>query len=610
MLTEAEIYVSLATIAVFGIGAQWIGRRLRVPSLLLLLPAGLLAGDVLGLVEPEELLGDLLFPLVTLLVALLLFQSGLQLRLADLPDAARIPVIRLLTAGLVITFLGASLAALVILDIDTDLAFLLGAIVVVSGPTVVGPLMSTVRAREPASSVLEYEGTFLDPLGATLGVVMLSLVLADDASDVHPVAQVLATAGIGVAVGLVTAALLVFVMSRFLLNYRMEAAVAVMFAVVAFTASDLVLTEAGLFATLTLGVAVANQRIVSLRPIRAFGGTLEVVIIGTLFILLGALVPIDGLREYAWQIVLLVVVLIVVVRPLTALVALLRTDLGWRDRALIGSIDPRGIVAASTAATFSGSLAAAGVESGFLLPVTFGVILGTGIVYGLGAKPVAGLLRVRKPTAKGVALVGHAPWVLDLGRALGDLGVPVLVLSATTPGADTARAQDHGVEVVSLNDHAARIARAGHAADVGQVVTCAPAGLGVDLLDGRLIQRLGHRHVFRVPDSAATSGVGHRVVRDASAHAFVPGLTLADIDDRLSAGATVAILPGPAGPGDIPLVAVAPDGTANLQPGARTPGAGDRLIALVAHPADDGDGHLADIGSGTRGPRPPQRPAR
>ena len=276
MLTEAEIYVSLATIIVFGIGAQWIGRRLRFPSLLLLLPAGLLAGDVLGLVEPEELLGDLLFPLVTLLVALLLFQSGLQLRLADLPDAARIPVIRLLTAGLVITFLGASLAALVILDIDTDLAFLLGAIVVVSGPTVVGPLMSTVRAREPASSVLEYEGTFLDPLGATLGVVMLSLVLADDASDVHPVAQVLATAGIGVAVGLVTAALLVFVMSRFLLNYRMEAAVAVMFAVVAFTASDLVLTEAGLFATLTLGVAVANQRIVSLRPIRAFGGTLEV----------------------------------------------------------------------------------------------------------------------------------------------------------------------------------------------------------------------------------------------------------------------------------------------------------------------------------------------
>ncbi len=295
MLSETDILVALATIAVFGIGAQWIGRRLGFPSLLLLLPAGLLAGDVLGLVEPEKLLGDLLFPLVTLLVALLLFQAGLQLRFADLPDAARVPVLRLLTLGLAITFLGASLAALAILDIDTNLAFLLGAIVVVSGPTVVGPLLSTVRAREPTSSVLDYEGTFLDPLGATLGVVMLSVVLAGG-GDVNPVLQVLGRLGLGLAVGLVAAALLVFAMSRFLLPFHMEAAVAVMLAVVAFVVSDVLLSEAGLFATLTLGVAVANQRRVSLRPVRAFGGTLEVLIIGTLFILLGALVTLDGLR--------------------------------------------------------------------------------------------------------------------------------------------------------------------------------------------------------------------------------------------------------------------------------------------------------------------------
>jgi NhaP-type Na+/H+ or K+/H+ antiporter len=142
----------LATIVIFGIGAPWIGRFFGFPSLLLLLPAGLLAGDVFGLVEPKELLGDTLFPFVTLLVALLLFQSGLQLRFADLPSEARRPVNALVTIGLAITFVGASLAALAILDIDTDLAFLLGAIVVVSGPTVVGPLLSTVRPREPTGS--------------------------------------------------------------------------------------------------------------------------------------------------------------------------------------------------------------------------------------------------------------------------------------------------------------------------------------------------------------------------------------------------------------------------------------------------------------------------
>jgi NhaP-type Na+/H+ or K+/H+ antiporter len=166
LLSENQIILALATIVVLGVGAQWIGRLLGFPSLLLL-PAGLFAGDVSGLVQPEKLFGETLFPLVTLLVALLLFQSGLNLRFADLPDKARRPVHRLITVGLAITFLGGSLASLAILNIDTGLAFLLGAILCVSGPTVVGPLLSTVRAREPMSSVLNYEGTYLDPLGAS-----------------------------------------------------------------------------------------------------------------------------------------------------------------------------------------------------------------------------------------------------------------------------------------------------------------------------------------------------------------------------------------------------------------------------------------------------------
>ncbi|MBG7606128.1 MAG: cation:proton antiporter, partial [Actinobacteria bacterium] len=433
MLTENEIYISFATIAVFGIGGQWLGRRLGFPSLLVLLPAGLLAGDVLGLVEPEELFGDLLFPLVTLLVSLLLFQSGLGLRFAELPADARSPVIRLLTIGLAITFVGASLAAIAILDLDPGLGFLLGAIVVVSGPTVVGPLLANVRARAPINSVLNYEGSFLDPLGATLGVVVLSVVLADDGSEVHPVLQVLGRIGLGVTVGLVVAVAFVFVMSRFWLTYNMESAVAVMFAVVAFVAADVLLSEAGLFATLTLGIAVANQRRVSLRPVRVFGGTLEVLVIGMLFIILGAMVTIDGLREYAWQIVLLVAVLVLVVRPLSAFIALLGTSLGWRDRALIGSIDPRGIVAASTAASFTGSLAAANLESDFLLPVVFGVILGTGVIYGLAAKPLARLLGAVRPPAKGVGFIGNSPWLLDLAGQLQKLNASVLVVTAKSP---------------------------------------------------------------------------------------------------------------------------------------------------------------------------------
>lgn len=587
MLSETEILVAIATIAGFGIGAQWIGRRLGFPSLLLLLPAGLLAGDVLGLVEPEKLLGDLLFPLVTLLVALLLFESGLQLRFADLPDAARVPVLRLITLGLGTTFLGASLAAVAILDVDTDLAFLLGAIIVVSGPTVVGPLLSTVRAREPTSSVLDYEGTFLDPLGATLGVVMLSVVLAAGAGGVHPVLEVLGRLGLGVGVGLIAAALLVFVMSRFYLTIHMEAAVAVMFAVIAFALSDALLSEAGLFATLTLGVAVANQRRVSLAPIKAFGGTLEVLIIGTLFILLGALVTIDGLREYALEIVLLVAALVIVVRPLTAFISLLRTELGWRDRALIGWVDPRGIVAASTAAAFTGSLAAANLDSDFLLPVVFGVILGTGVIYGLSAKPVARLLGITRQPAKGVGFFGHASWLVELAGRLQDLGVSVVVLTGKPPDDARAEMKSTGVPIVSLTDSEANVAEALRQADIAQVTICAPATVGLDVLDLDLIKRKGRRHVLRLPDRRATSALGHRVLEDRSAHPFAPGVTLEDIEARIDAGAVVRVIDEPSTADVIPLAAVGPEGMVNLQPGSRTPGPDDTVIALAAPPASD-----------------------
>jgi NhaP-type Na+/H+ or K+/H+ antiporter len=579
VLSETEILISIATIAVLGVGAQWIGRRLGFPSLLLLLPAGLLAGDVLGLVEPEKLLGDLLFPLVTLLVSLLLFQSGLQLRFADLPKDARQPVVRLLTLGLLITFVGASLAALAILDIATDLAFLLGAIIVVSGPTVVGPLLATVRAREPTSSVLEYEGAFLDPLGATLGVVMLSFVLTEDAGDVNPLLQVFGRLGLGVAVGLVAAGLLVAVMSRFLLSFDMEAAVAVMLAVVAFVAADAVLSEAGLFATLTFGVAMANQRRVSLRTVRAFGGTLEVLIIGALFILLGALVTIDGLREYAWQIIALVAVLVILVRPLTAFVSLVRTKLSWRDRALISWVDPRGIVAASTAASFAGSLAAAGIASDFLLPVVFGVILGTGVVYGLSAKPLAGLLGVATPPPKGVVLLGNADWLLDLGRELTRVGASVLVITAESP--ETAKADHERAEapVVSLRDSQAALAQAIRAADVAEVVICAPAYALLNVVDVALIRRYGRRRVLRLPDRRETAGLGRRVLAHRSAHPFAPGVTLQDIDEAVNSGALVR--PIVAGDADaLPLAAVGPNGAVNLRPGMHPPKPEDTLIGL------------------------------
>ncbi len=431
-MSDNQIILGLATIVLFGVGAIWIARRRAFPSLLLLLPAGLLAGSVLDLVEPEKLFGDTLFPGVTLLVGLLLFQSGLQLRLVDLPTDARRPVLRLVTVGAAVTFIGCSLAVWLVIDPGTDLAFLTGAILVVSGPTVVGPLLQAVRPQEPTDSILRWEGTVLDPIGAILGVVVLNLILASERVGIHPLLQMLIRLGVGAAVGVVAGVLLVFVMSRFLVSDNMEAAVALLFAVGAFAAAELVASEAGLFATVVLGMVAANQEIVPTSRIAGFGETLEVLIIGSLFIVLGALVDLGDLLASGWKIAALVAILVIVVRPLAVAVSLFRSPgVPFRDRAFMAWVDPRGVVAASTAAAFTGSLVAAGFEADFLLPTVFGVILGAGVIYGLTAGPVARLLGVRRAPPEGVALVGNDPWMADLAGCLDQLDVSVLVITSS-----------------------------------------------------------------------------------------------------------------------------------------------------------------------------------
>lgn len=576
-MTDDEIIIGLTTIVVLGVGAQWVGRRLGFPSLLLLLPSGLVAGAT-GLVEPDQLFGDTLFPLVTLAVALLLFQSGLNLRLEDLPRPARRPVVRLVTVGLVVTFAGASTAVLLASDAPRDIAFLAGAILTVSGPTVVGPLLRVVRPRQPTGAILNWEGTVLDPLGATLGVVVLNLVLASGRGGIHPMLQMLGRLGLGTAVGLAGAALLVFVLSHFLLTDDMEASVAVLVAVLCWGVAEVLLSEAGLFATVVLGVIAANQRIVPTTRITGFGETLEVLIIGVLFIVLGALVEVDDLLDNLGAILLVVAALVVVVRPLAVGISTLGSDLPWRDRAFAAWMDPRGIVAAATAAQFAATLTAAGVDGSLLSPIAFGVILGTGIVYGLSAAPVARALGVRTPRPAGVALIGSSRFVLDLAGALEGLGARVLVLAEAQP--DDLAGRHPAVPVISDFASDEDLARALDEAELAEAVIVSHDAVIVSLVVASLIERLGRSHVFVLPRQPEHT-VERLLTETWTPQPFAPDVSWAAIQDRIDAGAAVQRCPDGLPAGAIPLAAVLPDGSVDLQPGmARRPPEG-ALVALV-----------------------------
>ncbi|MGA9276498.1 cation:proton antiporter [Ilumatobacter sp.] len=578
-MSDNEIIVGLSSILVLGIGAQWIGRRVRIPSLLLLLPAGILSGDVLGLVEPQELFGDMLFPLVTLLLSLLLFQSGLQLRVADLPKGSRRSVARLVTIGLIITFVGGSITAMLILGLPRELAFVTGAILSVSGPTVVGPILETVRPREPLGSVLRWEGTTLDPLGATIGVIVMNLVLRPDGTEIHPLVQLAGRLGLGVVVGAIAAAVLVFVMSRFLLTDDMEASVAVLFAVAAFAIAEIGLSEAGLFAATTMGIVVANQRLVKIDRITGFGETLDVLVIGTLFIVLGALIAIDDLVEYALPSLGIATVLVLVVRPLTAAVSLLKTPLTTRERVFVAWMDPRGIVAAATAAQFALQLADKGYDVTFMLPVVFGVIITTGVIYGLSAKPVARALGVARAAPRGIGLFGDDPWLASFGHALVTAGVPtVLIVSSEAERAG--KVEDDEMVTVSLHGSAVAVDEAMEQADLAKVLVSFHPGAVHSVFVARLTEHVGRRHVLLLPDEVPTIG---GVSDPWTPRPFGGRLTRTELDRRLGEGWTIA--PGASTDdsvdGSEPLAVVHEDGTIDLDPRRSTSQPADVVIALI-----------------------------
>jgi hypothetical protein len=333
----------------------------------------------------------------------------------------------------------------------------------------------------------------------------------------------------------------------------------------------------------TLGVVAANQRLVPTTRIRGFGETLEVLIIGILFVLLGALVSLENLGDHALELTLLVAALVVLIRPLAVGISLAGSHLSGRDRALIASIDPRGVVAAATAAQFTIPAVDAGLDADFLLPVVFGVILGTGIIYGLAARPIAGWLQVVDHRPTGVALIGDAEWLRGLARCLHTLGVPVLRLSTGSPGVALQEAEADGVATISLLDGIERVDHAIEEAGLSRAVVSTPGDVEMALVRARLVELVGRRHVYAVVDPAPGR---RRLGTEVEAPAFAPGVHRADLDARVQAGAQVIVTRRGAKPaaGAMLLAAVRPDGSVNLAPGRRRVRVNDALVVLTNDP--------------------------
>ena len=421
------LLLAIASIITLGIAAEWIAWRVGLPSILLLLVFGIVAGPLTGLLKPDAIFGDLLFPVVSVSVAIILFEGGASLRIGELQQVGRV-VTRLVTMGAIVTWALVTVAAHYILGFALEPALLLGAILVITGPTVIVPLLRHMRPSRQVGNALKWEGILIDPIGAVLAVLVFEVLLAGGLEVAWTVGALgfLKTVVIGVMLAAVGAGLMILVLDRRWVPEFLQSPLSLTVVVAAFAGSNALQPESGLLTVTLMGMAMANQNSVNIRHIIEFKENLRVLLISSLFIILAARLEMADLRAVGVPEIAFVGALIMVVRPLAVGISTQGSDFSWRERILLGWVAPRGIVAAAVSSLFALELTRhgyAGAEQ--LASVTFLVIIATVLVYGFTAGPLARRLGVAQPEPQGVLFVGAHPWAREIARELQELGFQV-----------------------------------------------------------------------------------------------------------------------------------------------------------------------------------------
>ena len=496
-----DALASLAVIVVLGIGAQWVAWRLQVPSILLLLLGGFIAGPVTGWVDPDHLLGETLFPIVSISVGIILFEGGLTLRISELGNTRDV-VVRLITVGALVTWVVATLGAYYVVDLDLELSLLIGAIFVVSGPTVVLPLLNHVRPKGQVGPILKWEGILIDPVGATLAVLIYEVVLVDRADNGTVAAMVegaIRTIVVGGAFGLAAALAIIQLFNRYWVPEHLQNPFTVMLIVAAFTAANELQAESGLLATTLMGIILANQKTIRVKHISQFKEELGIMLLSGLFIILAARLDLDSLSNLSVRALLFLALLIFVARPLAVWLSTTRSRLTSRERLFLAWLSPRGIVAVSVASLFALRLEQAGHPGAeMLVPLTFLVVVGTVLVYGLTASPVARWLGLSQPERNGILIAGAHDWAREIAKTLRRAGRPVLLVDTNWKHVSQARLE--GLEAVYasiLSEHL--VEEEADLSQIGRLLAMTRNDEVNAMATLRFAEFFGRANVFQIP---------------------------------------------------------------------------------------------------------------
>jgi NhaP-type Na+/H+ or K+/H+ antiporter len=501
-MSSDDILLGLGLVLGLAVAAQLVARLTRLPAIVVLLPVGFVAGIVTDVVHPDRLLGDLFQPFVSIAVGVILFEAGLRLSFGAIaPDARRL-VVRLVAVGALVTWLAVSAAAaLLIGGLDKRVALLIGAILVVSGPTVVLPLLSFVRPQHEVRSLLTWEGVLVDPVGALLGVLVFHAAATGEAW--HPGEMLLS-----IAVGLLVAVVGVVVLRLLLAEAQRRAprqAVPLTLATVvgALVAADLLREDAGFVATTAMGMALANQRSIDVSLMLEFQQTLVQLLVGVLFVLIAASVSPADVEAVLPEALALVAVMALIIRPVAVALSTWGSSLSLRERGFIAWMAPRGIVAGASASAFGLQLSRQGVAGAdAVLPVVFVAIFGTVVLYGLTAVPVARRLGVAGAEGITALVVGGHAWALEVAGALRRAGAGVRIWTGDAD--EQAAAQAAGLEADRGRMMVDAVNREAELDEVTDALLLTSSDDFNALAAAELRIELGHGHVHRLaPDPNA-----------------------------------------------------------------------------------------------------------
>lgn len=452
---EAPLDITLQMIltVIAGIGAQVLAELLKIPGIVFLLLFGILLGPSgFGLLHPD-LLGTGLEVIVSLLVAVILFEGGFNLELRDLGRVSG-SLRNLVTIGTLITLMGGGMAAHWLGEFPWPIAFLYASLIVVTGPTVINPLLRQVKVDRQVTTLLEGEGVLIDPVGAILAVVVLNILLNNDADFIGVTSGLLARLGVGGGIGVLGGWLLGVLLKRAkFLSDDLKTLVVLAGLWGWFGLAQMLRSESGLMATVAAGIVLRASSIPEERLLRRFKGQLTILAVSVLFILLAADLSIAGVIALGWGGVLTVLTLMFAVRPVNIWLCTWNSDLNWRQKLFLCWVAPRGIVSASVASLFAILLTQRGINGGEAIKaLVFLTILMTVFVQALSAQWVANLLRITSKDATGAVIVGCNPLSLVIARLFTERGEPVSLIDTAPESRQQAESENLRVFISSALD--------------------------------------------------------------------------------------------------------------------------------------------------------------